>query len=81
MCSFRRVYGQAILVHDSFKRMEPKMWINDEIINSYVLLLSANEEVDIKVVDSRVFPNFQGFKLTKAQSQFKTKVACGNPFQ
>lgn len=81
MRSFTRAYGQGILTHDSLKRMEQKGWINDEIINSYAGLLSANEEVGIKVVDCRVFSDFQQSELTKAQRKFKAKVACCNPFQ
>ena len=54
MPKFTRGFGNTIVNHDSIHRYEPKGWLNDKLVNSYMALL-PDDRPSIKVTVSQIF--------------------------
>lgn len=61
MPKFSRGFGNTIVNHDSILRYEPKGWLNDELVDSYVALL-PNDRPSIKVTICYIFEKLQNPK-------------------
>jgi hypothetical protein len=63
MQAFHRTFGGNCLFHKSIIKLKPKMWLNDELINSYLALLPQNAAQGIKIANSFLFQTLQGDQL------------------
>lgn len=59
MQAFRRTFGGNCLLHQSIVKLKPTMWLNDEVVNSYLALLPQSNAQGIKTVNSFFFQNLQ----------------------
>jgi hypothetical protein len=59
MQAFRRTFGGNCLLHKSIIKLNPAIWLNDELVNSYLALLPQNGAQGIKIVNSFMFQTLQ----------------------
>jgi hypothetical protein len=59
MQAFDRTFGGNCLFHNSIIRLKPTIWLNDELVNSYLALLPQNGAQGIKIVNSFMFQTLQ----------------------